>query len=203
MTVTTDRYGTGELPVVPGLQCSLTWTVSPTTPAASIHAELLRAVAAEVHRQPFGSYATAEIAGAAEDLLAALTSQLPADASGEVAAVAEDFDERAAGEGEAVQAGSLIALYGSGVLNGPRALAHLEAALAGGVGVAWGGPQPTVPGWEQCCAHLLADLRSGRIAAVLDPGALGRIIFPGEAPVDCSGCAVASLSDEPQAAAGP
>lgn len=176
---------------LPPMALQLVWTVAPATPAVDSHAELLRAVAGEVYKQPFGSYEGDDRLAAAEELLAALQSQLPRDATGEIP-VPADFDERQAVGEEGLQVGPLLALYRTGLFNGERGLAHLEHAVAGAVGVAWGPPNPdqnpTMPGWEQCTAHLLDDLRTGRTEAVLDPAAVGRLIFPDDDPPDCARC---------------
>ncbi|HJW59778.1 MAG TPA: hypothetical protein VJ931_09120 [Actinomycetota bacterium] len=174
----------------PPMALQLVWTVAAANPGVDPHAELLRAVTGEVYRQPFGSYERPDRAVAVEELLAALQSQLPRQATGEIPVVPDvvpELDERPGGD-DLVHAGSLIALHRSGVLNGPRGLAHLEQALAGAVGVAWAGPTPDVAGWEECSAHVLDDLRTGRLSGLLAPEANGRLIFPDDEPAACGRC---------------
>jgi hypothetical protein len=58
------------------------------------------------------------------------------------------------------------------------------------IGVAW-------PSWDQCIGHLVADIRSGRLASVHDPATVGLLIVAGDGPPMCSGCALPPTGETP------
>jgi hypothetical protein len=186
---------------LPGVALTLSWAVSPSAPGStSVHAQLLRAVTGEIYRQPFGTYQVAEIAQAAEDLITALQSQLPAvddddvprmsiGATMSIGGVDVPVDVPRVSIDNFVAVANLLQLFRSGLFNNDRALPHLQAALGGAVGVAWAGPSLELAGWEQCLPHLLDDLRTGRIEGLHDPAASARMIMADEEPVACSNCA--------------